>query len=86
MVYSSLQATLPVYYISGLQIGLQFCTAPEVNPAYFDKKKKGKRYKEIKREREIKKEIKEGRKRKKKEIRKERRKERKRSEGRKGKK
>lgn len=33
------QATLPVYYISGLQIGLQFCTAPEVNPAYFDKKK-----------------------------------------------
>lgn len=41
MVYSSPQATLPLYHTSGLQIGLQFCTAPEGNP-YFDKKGKKK--------------------------------------------
>lgn len=42
MDYSSPQATLPVYHTSGLQIGLQFCTAPEGTLAYFDKKRKKK--------------------------------------------
>lgn len=41
-VYTSPQATSPVYHTSSLQTGLQFSTAPAGNPAYFEKKKKGK--------------------------------------------